>query len=49
MNILIQLKLQSQKELEAMQARIDCLTDKINHCQNVIDSNSDDDCNPLNW
>lgn len=49
MDILIQLKLQSQKELEAMQARIDCLTDKIAHCQNVIDSNGDDDCNPLNW
>ena len=48
MDILIQLKLQSQKELEAMQARIDCLTDKIAHCQNVIDSNGDDDCNPLN-
>lgn len=49
MDILIQLKLRSQKELEKMQYRIDCLTDKIAHCQNVIDSGAEDDCNPLNW
>jgi len=49
MDILIQLKMQSQKELESMQTRIDCLTDKIAHFQNIIDSNGEDDCNPLNW
>lgn len=32
-----------------MQLRIDCLTDKIAQCQNVIDSNGTDDSNPLNW
>ena len=48
-DILIQLKQQSQKELEAMQVRIDCLTDKIAHCQKIIDSDGEDDCNPLNW
>lgn len=48
-NILIQLKMQSQMELESMQTRIDCLTDKINHIQDIIDSDGEDDCNPLNW
>lgn len=48
-NILIQLKAQSQKELAAMQLRIHCLNDKILHFQNIIDSDGEDDCNPLNW
>lgn len=48
-SILIHLKEQSQKELEAMQARINCLTDKIDHFQDIMDSDGEDDCNPLNW
>lgn len=48
-SILIKLRDRSQKELEMMQLRIDCLTDKIEQCQNVIDSNGTDDSNPLNW
>lgn len=48
-DILIQLKSDSEKELENLQRRIDCLADKIAHCQNVIDTNGEDDCNPLNW
>ena len=32
-----------------MKERIDCLADKIKHCQEVIDTDADDDCNPLNW
>lgn len=47
--ILITLKEQSQKELELMQARIACLSDKIDQCQHTIDTNGEDDCNPLNW
>lgn len=47
--ILIQLKEKSQKELEDIQMHINCLSDKISQCQKVIDSNADDDCNPLNW
>lgn len=47
--ILIQLKERSQKELEDIQMHINCLSDKISQCQKVIDSNADDDCNPLNW
>lgn len=47
--ILMHLKEQSQKELEAMQARINCLTDKIDHFQDIMDSDGEDDCNPLNW
>lgn len=48
-SILMELRDRSQKELEKMQLRIDCLTDKIAQCQNVIDSNGKDDSNPLNW
>lgn len=48
-DILIQLRDKTQKELEAMQIRLDCLNDKIDHCQDVIDSDGEDDCNPLNW
>lgn len=47
--MLIRLKEESEKELKAMQIRIDCLTDKIAHCQEVIDTDGVDDCNPLNW
>ena len=48
-DILINLKTQSEKELAALQHRIDCLSDKIAHCQNIIDTDGEDDCNPLNW
>lgn len=48
-SILTELKDRSQRDLEKMQLRIDCLTDKIEQCRNVIDSNGKDDCNPLNW
>ncbi|WP_448783612.1 hypothetical protein [Blautia sp.] len=47
--MLIRLKEESEKELQAMQIRIDCLADKIAHCQGVIDTDGVDDCNPLNW
>ena len=49
MDILIQLKSESEKELMALQNRINCLSDKIAHCQNIIDTDGEDDCNPLNW
>lgn len=48
-DILIKLREQSERELEAIQTRISCLSDKISQCQNVIDTDEDDDCNPLNW
>lgn len=48
-DILIQLKSESEKELMELQHRIDCLSEKIAHCQNVIDTDGVDDCNPLNW
>lgn len=47
-DILVNLKKKSQKELKDMQMRIDCLSDKIAHYQNAIDSGGADDCNPLN-
>ncbi len=48
-NILIKLKSESEKELAELQHRIDCLSDKIAQCQNVIDADGEDVCNPLNW
>lgn len=49
LNILIKLKSESEQELAELQHRIDCLSDKIVHCQHIIDADGDDDCNPLNW
>lgn len=49
MNILIQLKSESEKELAELKQRIDCLSDKIAHCRNIMDTDGEDDCNPLNW
>ena len=49
MDILMKLKSESENELAALQNRIDCLSDKIARCQNVIDADGEDDCNPLNW
>ena len=48
-DILIQLKSESEKELVSLQQRIDCLSDKITHCQQIIENDGEDDCNPLNW
>ena len=48
-DILINLKLESEKKLAELQHRIDCLSYKIAHCQNIIDTDGEDDCNPLNW
>lgn len=47
--ILIWLKEKSQEELEATKHRIECLGEKIDLCQNVIDGKCEDDSNPLNW
>ena len=48
-DILIKLKSESEKKLADLQQHIDCLSDKIAHCQNVMESDGEDDCNPLNW
>lgn len=48
-DILRKLKSESEKQLAELQIRIDCLADKIEHCQQVIDGDGNDDCNPLNW
>ena len=47
--ILIQLRDRSQKELDDIKRHIDCLNERINSCQDAIDNNSEDSCNPLNW
>lgn len=48
-DILIKLKSESEKELIELQHRIECLSEKIAHCQDVIDADGEDICNPLNW
>lgn len=48
-DILRKLKSESEKKLAELQIRIDCLSDKIAHCQNIIDTDGENDCNPLNW
>ena len=48
-DILIKLRAESEKELVELQQRINCLSDKIARCQNVIDAGGEDVCNPLNW
>lgn len=48
-DILIKLKAKSEKELAELQEHVDCLSDRIAHCQEVIDTDGEDDCNPLNW
>lgn len=48
-DILINLKYESEKKMAELQKRINCLSDKIAHCQNIIDTDGEDDCNPLNW
>lgn len=48
-DILIHLRTKLQKDLDNIQTQIFCLSDKIDRCQDVIDSNAEDDCNPLNW
>lgn len=47
--ILIKLRDQTLAELNDMQMRADCLSDKISHFQNIMDSDGEDDCNPMNW
>lgn len=48
-DILIGLRQAAQKELEETAARIHCLDEKIADCQDALDGNREDDCNPLNW
>lgn len=48
-DILIRLQKQAQADLESAQARLECLSDKIALCQDVMDGKREDDCNPLNW
>ncbi len=47
--ILKKLKSESEKELIELKQRIDCLADQIAHCQHIIDTDGEDDSNPLNW
>ncbi len=47
--IMFNLKLKTYEELKAMQVRMDCINEKVNHYQDIIAGKCEDDCNPLNW
>ena len=47
--ILIQLKEKTEKEFQDIQKRLSCISQKVEHCQEIIDGLCEDDCNPLNW
>ena len=47
--ILIRLKEKSENELNELYMHIACLSNKIVQCQNALDTDGADDCNPLNW
>ena len=47
--ILHTLKEKTEEELKFAQIRMDCITEKVNHSQDIIDGKREDDCNPLNW
>ena len=47
--IMIKLKLKTYEEFKAMQVRMDCINEKVNHYQDIISGKCKDDCNPLNW
>lgn len=47
--ILIDLRSRAEEDLKEAKHRVECLTDTIQLCQNIIDHNCKDDCNPLNW
>ncbi len=47
--ILHMLKVKTEEEVKFAQIRVDCITEKVNHCQDIIDGKCEDDCNPLNW
>lgn len=47
--ILLALKVKAEEELKSAKMRMECITEKVNHCQNIIAGKCEDDCNPLNW
>ena len=47
--IMFNLKLKTYEELKAMQVKLDCINEKVNHYEDIIAGKCEDDCNPLNW
>lgn len=47
--ILSDLKAKTETELASVKIQMDCITEKVNHCQDIIAGTCEDDCNPLNW
>ena len=48
-NILVQLRDRARREQKAAQERAECLERRIAMCQETLDGQREDDCNPLNW
>ena len=48
-DILCQLRQQAQADLQAAQERIECLSRKIDECEDFLTGRGEDCCNPLTW
>lgn len=47
--ILIRLKEKADADLEQAKYRAACITDKVEHCKDILAGKVPDDCNPMNW
>lgn len=47
--ILNKLHQQILEEQKNIQSRLECVTNKLNHCKDIKAGKCEDDCNPLNW
>lgn len=47
--ILLDLQKKTEEESKSIQVRLECITQKVEHCQNIMKGDCPDDCNPLNW
>lgn len=47
--ILSALQHKTEEEAKAVQFRLDCISKKVLHCQEIMAGLCEDDCNPLNW
>lgn len=47
--ILSTLQQKTEQEEQALRERLDCISRKVLHYQDILDGRCADDCNPLNW
>lgn len=47
--ILRNLKSKTEEESKNVKYRLECISQKVKHCEEIISGKCEDDCNPLNW